>query len=61
LGNALDPDPRTLLAVGLGLRLQYSDRLTARLDWGIPLTDINGAKNTLQENGLYFSIVISPF
>jgi hemolysin activation/secretion protein len=61
LGNALDPDPRTLVAVGLGLRLQYSDRLTARLDWGIPLTDINGAKNTLQENGLYFSIVIRPF
>ena len=61
LGNAPDPDPRTLLAVGLGLRLQYSDRLTARLDWGIPLTDINGAKNTLQENGLYFSIVVNPF
>ncbi|XHX76505.1 MAG: ShlB/FhaC/HecB family hemolysin secretion/activation protein [Stenomitos frigidus ULC029] len=61
LGNALNPDPRTLLAVGLGLRLQYSDRLTARLDWGIPLTAINGAKNTLQENGLYFSIVVSPF
>ncbi|MBD2074893.1 ShlB/FhaC/HecB family hemolysin secretion/activation protein [Phormidium sp. FACHB-592] len=61
LGNAPNPDPRTLLAVGLGLRLQYSDRLTARLDWGIPLTDISGAKNTLQENGLYFSIVIRPF
>lgn len=61
LRNAPNLDPRTLVAVGLGLRLQYSDRLTARLDWGIPLTEINGAKNTLQENGLYFSIVIRPF
>jgi hemolysin activation/secretion protein len=61
LGNALDPDPRTLLSLGVGLRFQFSDRLTARLDWGIPLIDISGAKNTWQENGVYFSIVVNPF
>jgi hemolysin activation/secretion protein len=61
LGNALDLDPRTLLSLGMGLRFQFSDRLTARLDWGIPLIDISGAKNTWQENGVYFSIVVNPF
>ena len=61
LGNALDTDPRTLLSLGFGLRLQCSDRLTARLDWGIPLIDISGANNTWQEKGLYFSIVVNPF
>ncbi|MBW4578352.1 MAG: ShlB/FhaC/HecB family hemolysin secretion/activation protein [Tildeniella nuda ZEHNDER 1965/U140] len=61
LRSAPDPDPSTLLAVGLGLRLQCSDRVTARLDWGMPLMEISGAKNTWQENGLYFSIVVNPF
>lgn len=61
LGNALEPDPSTLLAVGLGLRLQCSNRVTARLDWGIPLISISGAKHTWQENGVYFSIVVNPF
>ncbi|XGV98289.1 MAG: ShlB/FhaC/HecB family hemolysin secretion/activation protein [Leptolyngbya sp. BL-A-14] len=60
-GNFLDPDPRTLLAVGLGLRLQVNDRVTARLDWGIPLISVSSPKNTWQENGVYFSIVVNPF
>ncbi|XGV94538.1 MAG: ShlB/FhaC/HecB family hemolysin secretion/activation protein [Leptolyngbya sp. BL-A-14] len=50
-------DPNTIASVGLGLRLQISDRLTARFDWGIPLVSVTGEKRTLQENGLYFSIV----
>ena len=61
LGSAIDPDPRTLLSLGLGLRLQWSDRVTARLDWGIPLISISGAKNNWQENGVYFAIVVNPF
>jgi hemolysin activation/secretion protein len=61
LGTNLDPDPRTLAAVGLGLRLQCGDRVTARLDWGIPLIAISGTKETWQENGVYFSIVVNPF
>ncbi|MBW4692099.1 MAG: ShlB/FhaC/HecB family hemolysin secretion/activation protein [Lyngbya sp. HA4199-MV5] len=55
-------DPETIASVGLGLRLQLSDRLTARFDWGIPLISVSGDKRTLQENGLYFSVVYSqPF
>lgn len=52
----LEIDSRTLFSVGLGLRWQYSDRLTLKLDWGIPLTDIDSGERTLQENGIYFSI-----
>lgn len=59
--STVDPDPNTLVSVGLGLRLQLSDRLTARFDWGIPLVSIEGDKNTWQEQGLYFSIVANPF
>ncbi len=50
------PDPNTLAALGLGLRFQWGERLTARLDWGIPLVSINSDKRTLQENGVYFSV-----
>ncbi|PPS45411.1 ShlB/FhaC/HecB family hemolysin secretion/activation protein [Chroococcidiopsis sp. TS-821] len=54
-------DPNTLVSVGLGLRLQIGNNLTARLDWGIPLVDIASEGRTWQENGVYFSVVASPF
>lgn len=54
-------DPNSLLGVGLGLRWQPSDRLTARLDWGIPLISVSSPKRTWQENGLYFSLIYNPF
>jgi hemolysin activation/secretion protein len=50
------PVPDTLVSAGLGLRLQVGNRLTARFDWGIPLTQISGDRRTLQEQGLYFSL-----
>ncbi|MHC5716702.1 MAG: ShlB/FhaC/HecB family hemolysin secretion/activation protein [Nostoc sp.] len=56
-----DPDPSWLASVGLGLRFQMSDRLNARLDWGIPIVSANSNEKTLQENGLYFSVVWNPF
>ena len=41
----------------IGLALQYrSDRFNARIDWGIPLNEINSNSNTWQENGIYFSL-----
>ncbi|MBD2436792.1 ShlB/FhaC/HecB family hemolysin secretion/activation protein [Nostoc sp. FACHB-110] len=59
--NRADPDPNSLASVGLGL-LWQSERLNARLDWGIPLIEVNSRKNTLQEEGLYFSLVYTqPF
>ncbi len=57
----INPDPSTLVSVGLGLRYQLSERLTARFDWGIPLVEIDSRDRTLQENGFYFSIIYNPF
>lgn len=56
-----DPDPNVLVSTGIGLQLQLSDRLTIRLDYGIPLVSVDSSKRTWQENGFYFSIVGSPF
>ncbi len=54
--------PNTLVSAGLGLRLQVGNRLTARFDWGIPLTQVSGDRGTLQEQGLYFSLTYNqPF
>lgn len=55
-GGATNPSPNNLFSVGLGFRFNLSDRLTARLDWGIPLTSISGSKKTLQERGYHFSL-----
>ncbi|HEY9888135.1 MAG TPA: ShlB/FhaC/HecB family hemolysin secretion/activation protein, partial [Candidatus Obscuribacterales bacterium] len=53
-----DPDPNLLLSVGTGLLLQVSDA-TLRADWGIPLISQDSDANTLQEQGLYFSLNFS--
>lgn len=50
----------TLLATGLGLQWR-TERLSARIDWGIPLLNIAGSKNSWQDNGLYFSVRYFPF
>lgn len=54
------PD-RTLLSIGLGLRWQYSDRITAQIDWGIPLIRSNSSDRSLQEQGIYFLLDWKPF
>jgi hemolysin activation/secretion protein len=51
----------TLFAMGLGLQLSFSDRLNARLDWGIPLVEVEDQDRTLQEDGIYFSLEYLPF
>ena len=50
----------TLLSTGLGLQWR-TDRLSARIDWGIPLINIPGSKNSWQDRGLYFSVRYFPF
>lgn len=56
-----NPSPSTVIGTGLGLLWKQGDSFSARLDWGIPLTSIEGEKSSLQENGLYFSVQYSPF
>jgi hemolysin activation/secretion protein len=55
------PSPRTLASVGLGLRWQWNPHFSARLDWGIPLISVNEDGNSLQDNGISFSIRFQPF
>ncbi|BAY67279.1 ShlB/FhaC/HecB family hemolysin secretion/activation protein [Anabaena sp. FACHB-709] len=56
-----NPQPQTISSLGLGLLWQPSRDLNLRLDYGIPLTNINDGGNTLQENGIHFSLRYQPF
>ena len=57
----LELDTNTLVSTGIGLRLQISDYFAARLDWGIPLVDLETQGDSLQEDGFYFSLELQPF
>lgn len=50
-----------LMGVGIGLEWRHSSNLTVRLDYGIPLKSVSERGNSLQENGLYFSVRYQPF
>lgn len=56
-----DGENGTLVSTGLGLRWQLSNSLSARLDWGIPLVDVDRRGNSLQDNGIDFTIEWQPF
>ena len=65
VGTAWDADGGTLgtgqlAAVGLGLQWQQ-EHISARIDWGIPLVEVTNQGNSLQANGLHFSLSITPF
>jgi hemolysin activation/secretion protein len=49
----------TLVGTGIGL-LWKQGGLSARVDWGIPLTRLEGEKRSLQDRGLYFSLNYAP-
>ena len=51
-----DLENNTLVSMGVGLQLDLNDVLDVRIDWGIPLVDVDSDSDTLQENGFYFSI-----
>jgi hemolysin activation/secretion protein len=45
-----------LASTGLSLQYDFSDRLSANLTWGIPLTGVSGERRSLQEQGVLFSL-----
>ena len=51
----------TLIGTGLGILLQTPEKLTARLDWGIPLINRNPQGTSLQEDGIYFQLQYDIF
>jgi hemolysin activation/secretion protein len=61
-GDRQDPIDSTLLGTGIGLQLRLGETLTGRIEYGIPLIDVETRdKGTLQEDGLYFSLIVTPF
>lgn len=54
--NDVEIESSTLPALGVGLNFSAGNRFNARLDWGIPLVDVNNSGDSLQEDGVYFSI-----
>ncbi|WP_246564327.1 ShlB/FhaC/HecB family hemolysin secretion/activation protein [Leptothoe spongobia] len=59
--NGNNPGVDTLVGTGFGLLWQQSDNFSARLDWGIPLVDLDTEDDGLQDSGLHFSIQYTPF
>ncbi|MDJ0732592.1 MAG: ShlB/FhaC/HecB family hemolysin secretion/activation protein [Nostocaceae cyanobacterium] len=56
-----NPNPSTLVSLGMGLQWRHNNNFIARLDWGIPLVSANSRDRTWQENGLLFSLQWNPF
>lgn len=57
----LNQDEDTVASLGVGLQLNLDDSLRARIDYGIPIVDVDDSNDTLQENGLYLSLEYFPF
>ena len=55
------PSPSILASIGLGLRWQLDPYFSARLDWGVPLISVDNRGNSLQDNGISFSVRYQPF
>ena len=51
----------TLPSLGVGLNFSMGNRFNARLDWGIPLTEVENKGDSLQEDGVHFSLNYSFF
>ncbi|WP_235595983.1 ShlB/FhaC/HecB family hemolysin secretion/activation protein [Mastigocoleus testarum] len=56
-----NPDPNIIAGTGVGLLWQPRPDLNLRLDYGLPLVSVEDRGNTLQDNGLYFSVQYQPF
>ena len=54
------PGPDVLVGTGFGFLWQQSDNFSARLDWGIPLVDLDTGNNGIQDSGIHFSIQYAP-
>ncbi|MEM9005109.1 MAG: ShlB/FhaC/HecB family hemolysin secretion/activation protein [Cyanobacteria bacterium P01_F01_bin.86] len=50
------PDLEGLASIGLGLHWQVESDFSVHLDYGYPLIDLDQERDTLQEQGVYFSL-----
>jgi hemolysin activation/secretion protein len=58
--NGIGVDNSLFASTGLSLRWQISN-FAVRLDWGFPLNSIRKQGDSLQDNGLFFSLMYQPF
>lgn len=61
LGDQGNPDPNRLISTGVGVLWDLGDRFRARLDWGFPLTSIERSGESLQDQGVNFSVLWNAF
>ncbi|MEM9483577.1 MAG: ShlB/FhaC/HecB family hemolysin secretion/activation protein [Cyanobacteria bacterium P01_F01_bin.116] len=59
--NGNNPGPDTIVGTGFGLLWQQGNNFSARVDWGIPLVDVDTDGSGLQDSGIHFSIQYTPF
>lgn len=60
--DSADPSPNGLASIGVGLSFDLDDVLSAKLDWGIPLTEVdNRGRDIIERQELYFSLEWRPF
>jgi hemolysin activation/secretion protein len=61
--NNRTPDPVDdfLASVGVGVRWLITPELDLRLDYGIPLVEVDDQGDSLQDNGFYFLLRYQPF
>lgn len=55
------PDQRFLAGVGLGVLWSPLPEVNVRLDYGLPLIDLEDRGNNTQDQGFYFSVTYTPF
>jgi hemolysin activation/secretion protein len=56
-----DPEVDSLVGIGMGLRWLITPDLDLRVDYGIPLVDIENTGDSLQDHGLYLSLRYQAF
>ncbi len=54
--DELEVSNSALPSIGVGLNFSTGTNFNARLDWGIPLVNVETEGNSLQEDGIYFSL-----
>jgi hemolysin activation/secretion protein len=58
--NLPNPDPDFLVGAGMGLRWEALRGLNLRIDYGLPLIDVDAEGDSLQDNGIYLSVQYFP-
>jgi len=57
-----DPEPSGLASIGVGLSFELDDVLSAKIDWGIPLTEVDTRdRDIIERQELYFLLEWQPF